>query len=1162
MPAQTAQIPRETAIQFLRENPAKFGLSAADVADVRITDDYGSKHNGVHHVWLQQQYLGIPVYNALAGLHVLPSGEVLHPPHRFAAGLAAKVNTVIPSLSAAKALDLAMANLGFTGFPGPGVRKKINERNWIFEGGAVSRADIPVSACYNIQKDGFARLAWSMLIDQANTSDVWSMRVDAQTGLILGKSNLTVYCKHGNTSAMPEDCVDVRIERGTVTPSASNIFNVNESYNVFPLPVESPSHGGRQLLVNPADPIASPYGWLDVNGVPGADFTYTRGNNAWAYDDSADDNTPSVAESADGGPGLVFNFPFDPNAEPAGNRDAAITNLFYMSNAMHDFAYRFGFDEVSGNFQENNYGHGNPAFGGDGVLAEAMDGSGANNSNFYTPKDSIPGRMQMYKWDRPAGNNITVTAPGSIAGPYFGGTTNGWGAPITTTPVSGLVVFADDGSSQPNLGCEPLINNVAGKIVMVDRGGDCQFSVKALNAQQAGAIACVICDHEAPPITGNTIGPGQVGNQVTIPVAWMKKADCNILRQFAGNGLQISLVLPTDLSGPNQLDGDFDNGIIAHEYAHGISNRLTGGPSEVECLLNGEQMGEGWSDFFALVTTVEPGDASSDKQGIGSYVFRQPTDGAGVRRYAYSTDMGINPLTYGNVADSPEEHARGEVWTAMVWDLYWAFVEKYGYDADLNNTNSGNFRAIQLVMDGLKLQPCSPGTIDGRDAILLADKMNYAGADTCLISSVFARRGLGVAASQGSEDVPIDGKENFDPIPACVKSLKINKITTTPLVDPEGFADYVLTVTNHKDAAVSNVNVTDELPAGLSFISASNGGIFSNGMVVWNLGAVQSGQVITLTYRAQVNAGIGSQCLYRNPMDDEDFWSSYPINTTNPDYFYLQNDEVKVGTSAFQAPEAELVATNFVLETSDSLLVSGNRPVFRFWHKYNTEVYADAGFIEIQKGGETAWLRLPADKMFRNPYPYKVQFATFNISNNSGFSGNSNGWVQSYLDLSAYAGNKVNLRFHFGTDNNTAPFNGAWYVDEVQMMDMVNFEGAACVTSAEGDQACSEMSEGGVIVNTSCLPVATEEPAIPGVQMQVQPNPADDLVYVTLDRDLNGHVQFSLLSTDGRVAFRQSAQSHFAGQVFMLDVQQMAAGIYLLRMESDQGVRVTRVVIQ
>ena len=48
-------------------------------------------------------------------------------------------------------------------------------------------------------------------------------------------------------------------------------------------------------------------------------------------------------------------------------------------------------------------------------------------------------------------------------------------------------------------------------------------------------------------------------------------------------------------------DGDVDNGIILHEYTHGISNRMTGTGSG--CLSNVEQMGEGWSDYLGLMMT-------------------------------------------------------------------------------------------------------------------------------------------------------------------------------------------------------------------------------------------------------------------------------------------------------------------------------------------------------------------------------------------------------------------------------------------------------------------------------------------------------------------------------------------------------------------------------
>jgi hypothetical protein len=57
-------------------------------------------------------------------------------------------------------------------------------------------------------------------------------------------------------------------------------------------------------------------------------------------------------------------------------------------------------------------------------------------------------------------------------------------------------------------------------------------------------------------------------------------------------------------------------------------------------------MGEGWSDFMALTMTVKPGDTGPTKRGVGTYVFRQPNNGEGLRRFPYSTDMSISPLTF------------------------------------------------------------------------------------------------------------------------------------------------------------------------------------------------------------------------------------------------------------------------------------------------------------------------------------------------------------------------------------------------------------------------------------------------------------------------------------------------------------------------------------
>ena len=81
---------------------------------------------------------------------------------------------------------------------------------------------------------------------------------------------------------------------------------------------------------------------------------------------------------------------------------------------MHDLSYQYGFDEVSGNFQQNNLGRGGKGY--DFVFADAQDGSGFDNANFGTPPDGKKPRMQMFLFDGDPSKRMKINSPSSIAG--------------------------------------------------------------------------------------------------------------------------------------------------------------------------------------------------------------------------------------------------------------------------------------------------------------------------------------------------------------------------------------------------------------------------------------------------------------------------------------------------------------------------------------------------------------------------------------------------------------------------------------------------------------------------------------------------------------------------------------------------------------------------
>ncbi|RPD49749.1 T9SS C-terminal target domain-containing protein [Hymenobacter sediminis] len=769
----------DQARNALQARTSALGLKKTDVADPVVTSSFTDEHNGITHVYFRQRHQGVEIYNAVADVHLNATGKVASLHSSFVANTADQARPATPGLSAEQAVSAAARALKLPAPQGLRVEKQGTAATGIeFSTGGISLETIPVKLMYLPMPTGELRLVWDVTIYPKDARNYWSVRVDAASGALLDQHDLVI---HDDFSLAPLTAPMAYVTTPTPAPAARP--TAPNSYNVWPITVESPNHGARQVVTDPADPAVSPYGWHDVDGKPGADSLRTAGNNVYAYEDRNNRNNSTTelwrgGYAPKGGPTQIFDAPFNNSVTtaPTANLDAAIINLFYWNNMMHDVMARKGFDEASGNFQTTNYsGKGR---GNDAVFAEAQDAIialsvGLNNANFATPAEGRNPRMQMYLWDQ----NITtasVTAPADLAGPITAAEGVFTRRLSISGPISGNLVLVNDGTATPTLGCATYTNAAAvkGNIALVDRG-DCTFAIKVQQAQAAGARMVVIVNNNA---TQGAVSFGAAADTVgiRIPGVMVSTADGNKLKA----ALQAGTPVTFSASGiTNYRDGDFDNGIIAHEYGHGISTRLTGGASAPNCLRSAEQMGEGWSDFFALWMTSKPTDVETTPRGIGTYASFEGIDGGGIRPTRYSTNMTINPSTFAYVgktvsgSDYTGVHNIGYVWASMLWDLNWALINKYGYNADLRGSTGGNNIALQLVMDGLKLQACNPGFVDGRNAILKADSLNNKAANSGLIWRVFARRGLGFSAKQGSSQSLADQTAAFD-LPAAVLSSR------------------------------------------------------------------------------------------------------------------------------------------------------------------------------------------------------------------------------------------------------------------------------------------------------------------------------------------------------------------------------------------------------
>ncbi|NJN16564.1 MAG: hypothetical protein HC822_09965, partial [Oscillochloris sp.] len=437
-------------------------------------DRYVSPNNGLTHLYFRQRAHGIGVFNGDININVAADGRILNMGSLAVPHLHDSLNSVLPRIPAPKAVQRAadQLRLPVTEAIMPLTSLSGSDAHQLLSDGGISQDDIPVRLVYMPVAPGDLRLSWEMTLHLLNGEDWLFLRVDAQTGAILSQINYGAHSDdqisvhdHGVDHDNEDSAAAAHVAHGSAHGDLQSVgVDDGSSYRVYEFPKESPHEGDRTLVVNPADPTASPYGWHDTNGASGPEYGETRGNNTHAYADADNDGNPD-ANNPNGGAGLDFDLPLDLNQAPATYRDAAIVNLFYATNRIHDILFNNGFDEAAGNFQVTNYS--GLGLGNDDVRAEAQDSSTGQssqfaNANFSTPPEGQRPRMQMYLGEIAQVTTLTVSsaaAPLAVGAASFG--------PLSFNLTAAVVLVAN-GTSQPRPlgdppsatdGCEAVTNN-------------------------------------------------------------------------------------------------------------------------------------------------------------------------------------------------------------------------------------------------------------------------------------------------------------------------------------------------------------------------------------------------------------------------------------------------------------------------------------------------------------------------------------------------------------------------------------------------------------------------------------------------------------------------------------------------------------------------------
>ena len=574
--------PKIVARAFVQRYAPLFGLTPGEVAGLDVTKAYKTKHNGATHVSFGQLDQGRDVFGSTLGLVIDRRGRVAiagGAPYPGAVAVSAA------ALTAQQAIERAAAHVGVKMTRRPIVKSVSGDasRKTVLTN-TVGRGDGPSDikaelVTFPMPAGHPAILAWKTTIE-VDASGWYRTLVDARTGALLYRNNL--YSHSG-----PEG-------------------NVIRAQN---------PEAGTQQITSFAGASFNDDGWVD-------DDT-TEGNNVLAYRDLEDeDDDTDVQPVRDD---QHFNFNFTEAWNTSGGTDLATdlnaitTQMFYYTNVMHDYLYELGFDEASGNFQDDNFGRGGDD--GDPVMAESQDGwdDGVtthcrnssnqpihcrNNANFFTPDDGESPRMQMFMWTNPP---------------------------------------------------------------------------------------------------------------------W----------EFR--------------------DGAMDGDIIAHEYGHGVSNRLVAGGAFDDGPVQTGALGEGWSDTISIYKWND--------SLVGEYVTGDDVDA--IRGVAYNNST----LDYGDVCNvrgsgACQVHRDGEIWASTTHDLRTALRARHGNAA-------GTDHAESFIIDGMKATTqASPNYLNARDGILAAELLNTTGANHCLVWKVFADRGMGFGASSAANQMSTT--PSTDGPPACV----------------------------------------------------------------------------------------------------------------------------------------------------------------------------------------------------------------------------------------------------------------------------------------------------------------------------------------------------------------------------------------------------------
>lgn len=416
-PASTKR-PATILREFIGTNSDLIGLTKGQVRElVETASEKGDQRLGFAR--LSQKIADVEVFQGEVSAGLARDGSIVRVINNLAAGVDhARVSTDFGH--AIDAVRSATQNLGQETAELIRNDTKSTDRRVVFGEGDWATTATKV---YFPTEIGVVLPAWQVIVwEKVNA---YLLIVDAASGTILWRKNLTEHQSISATYSVYGSATGAMRTADSPTPYTPGCFS--------PTCAQPPiiARTSFTLIGNEAPTTFNDIGWIPDTGLPvrtPPNPNITDGNNVEAGIDRDGMNGVDPQGHAVGNPTRVFNSAYNPapgnpppgedpipttqTYPPSPFQQGVTTHAFHLVNRWHDEMYKYGFNEVSRNFQHFNFGRGGQE--GDRISMEVQDSSGTTGANFTSGPDGARGRMQNFIWStqgdvrRDAGLDSTV----------------------------------------------------------------------------------------------------------------------------------------------------------------------------------------------------------------------------------------------------------------------------------------------------------------------------------------------------------------------------------------------------------------------------------------------------------------------------------------------------------------------------------------------------------------------------------------------------------------------------------------------------------------------------------------------------------------------------------------------------------------------------------